>query len=239
MKQTQSKTSGKLWRDFLPVILLLAFFLFLFLFWNRVSWIASADVWRQTMADVFPQWFSRPYVMAPKNPALISGTPLIDDRPAIKSDKNAATSAAQKPRRDIITIPKIGVTAPIITAKTSNAEVIHGLLDSGVVLYPGSTPFGQTGQTALLGHSAPAGWPKIKYDWVFSRLDELKEGDMIVVTYDRETRYYKVVASQVIKPQEGMPSPTVPGNSLMLVTCWPPGQDLKRYTVEATIFGTK
>jgi LPXTG-site transpeptidase (sortase) family protein len=135
----------------------------------------------------------------------------------------------------MITIPKINITAPIITAQTDNADVIHGLLDSGVVLYPGSTPFGLTGQTVLLGHSAPTGWPKIKYDWVFSKISELKEGDMVVITYNYETRYYTVVSSRVVTPQEGVPESTVSGNSLMLVTCWPPGKDLKRFTVEATI----
>jgi len=135
----------------------------------------------------------------------------------------------------MLTIPGINITAPIITAKTDDAEVISGLLDSGVVLYPGSAPFGGSGQTVILGHSAPAGWPKIKYEWVFSKINELEKGDMVVVTYDNITRYYKVAGSQIVDPKTGVPAPTVEGNSLMLISCWPPGKNTKRIAVEAEL----
>jgi len=237
----------------LPAVLAAAILALVALFWGNVSWIVNADVWRQNLSDAFPQWFPRPYVMAARKPVIISGTPEIDNEPEIKSAgeqaeapqssssssasaASPATAAAEaKPRRDMVTIPKINITAPIITAQTDNNDVIHGLLDSGVVLYPGSAPFGKTGQTVLLGHSAPAGWPKIKYDWVFSKLNELAKGDMIVITYNNETRYYRVVKTRVVTPQEGLPESTVEGNSLMLVSCWPPGKDLKRIAVETTI----
>ena len=55
--------------------------------------------------------------------------------------------------------------------------------------------------------------------------------------YNFETRYYNVVKTRVVAPQAGVPDPTVMGNSLMLVSCWPPGKDLKRIAVEATISG--
>ncbi len=104
-----------------------------------------------------------------------------------------------------------------------------------MVLYPGSAPFGGSGQTVILGHSAPAGWPKIKYEWVFSKINELEKGDMVVVTYDNITRYYKVAGSQIVDPKTGVPAPTVEGNSLMLISCWPPGKNTKRIAVEAEL----
>lgn len=221
----------------MPLFLLLLFLGALALFWNNISWVVSPNVWRQYMSDAFPQAFPRPYVLAPKSPALISGTPKIDNKLEIKTSSAPSSESAKKPRRDMITIPKINITAPIITARTDNSEVIQGLLDSGVVLYPGSAAFGQTGQTVILGHSAPAGWPKIKYDWVFSKINELENGDMVVITYNYETRYYKVVGARVVAPEAGVPASTVSGNSLMLVSCWPPGKDLKRIAVEATMSG--
>jgi len=186
------------------------------------------------MSDAFPQYFPKPYIAVDKPTPRIEplGGPV-----EVVEPQNATTTPAipEKPRQDIINIPKISVSAPIITAKTTDNEVLHGLLDDGVVLYPGSTPFGQTGQTVILGHSAPTGWPKIKYDWVFSRVNELKAGDMIAITYNNETRYYQVVKTRIVTPQEGVPTSTVEGNSLMIVSCWPPGKDLKRIAVEATI----
>jgi LPXTG-site transpeptidase (sortase) family protein len=221
--------------------LLAAFFVSICLFWNNISWVANGDVWRQMLSDAFPRYFPKPYVLVKKtatNSPAVAGktasTTIPKPGAGVTTPATGTVPVAVKPREDIITIPKIGVSAPIVTAQTSNNDVIHGLLDSGVVLYPGSTPFGQTGQTVILGHSAPPGWPIIKYDWVFSRINELKAGDTVVITYNNETRYYKVVKTRIVAPQEGVPDPTVAGNSLMLVSCWPPGKDLKRITVEAT-----
>ncbi|MFA6376802.1 MAG: sortase [Candidatus Paceibacterota bacterium] len=222
-------------KPFLPLVALLVFYAVIALFWNNISWIVNGNVWRQQLSDFFPQLFPKSYVVAVKSPVIISGTPKIDNKLEIKGLATTTIQTTKKSRRDLITIPKINITAPIITAQTTDSNAIHSLLDSGVVLYPGSVGFGKTGQTVILGHSAPEGWPKIKYDWVFSKLEQLEIGDLVVVTYNYETRYYKVAASQVVTPQEGVPAPTVIGNSLMLVTCWPPGKDLKRLAVEATI----
>lgn len=224
------------------------------IFWGNISWIFSGDVWRQMLSDYFPEYFPKPYVMVEHkaeietadNPgdsgtiAENSGTdnnetPIENNASDGSSSGAEDLSTEEEKMQDLITIPKIGIVAPIVTAATSDSEVIHGLLDSGVVLYPGSAPFGDLGQTVILGHSAPTGWPKIKYDWVFSRLNELKSGDMVVVTYNNQTLYYSVVDIRVVAPQEGVPAPTVEGNSLALVSCWPPGKDLKRIVVESTI----
>ncbi|MFA6376136.1 MAG: sortase [Candidatus Paceibacterota bacterium] len=229
------KKSNKAKNDFVTfglAALLLVFFVLVAVFWNNISWIANGDVWRQHLSDAFPQLFPRPYVLVVKNHAIISKTNTAVSKTEIKAK---AAPIPTKPRRDMLTIPKINITAPIITAKTNNSDVVHGLLDSGVVLYPGSVAFGATGQTVILGHSAPVGWPKIKYDWIFSKLNELKKGDVVVVTYNYETRYYQVVNTRVVAPEYGVPASTVKGNSLMLVSCWPPGKDLSRIAVEATI----
>ncbi len=242
-KMVKEKTKKRITRSkaikrFLPLVLLLSVLTLIALFWANVSWIASGNVWRQILSDAFPRFFPRSYVMAVKSPVLISGTPEIDVRSEIRSGgQTAPRQSEQKPRRDMLTIPKINITAPIITAQTDDNEVITGLLDSGVVLYPGSAMFGNDGQTVILGHSAPAGWPKIKYDWVFSKINELEEGDMVVVTYNYITRYYKVAGSKVVDPKTGMPASTVSGNSLMLISCWPPGKDAKRIAVEAGLYG--
>lgn len=223
----------------MPLFLLLGFYLLFLLFWNNVSWIASPRVWQGYLSDTFPGVFPKPYVLATKTPSLISGTPTVDNELQIKSaasgNGGGISNQSDRPRRDMITIPKINITAPIITAATGDSEVVTNLLDSGVVLYPGSAPFGQTGQTVILGHSAPEGWPKIKYEWVFSKINELESGDMVVITYNFETRYYEVAGKSVVTPQSGVPKATVEGNSLMLVSCWPPGKDLKRIAVEAQI----
>jgi sortase (surface protein transpeptidase) len=38
-----------------------------------------------------------------------------------------------------------------------------------------------------------------------------------------------------VDPKTGVPAPTVEGNSLMLISCWPPGKNTKRIAVEAEL----
>lgn len=222
-----------------PGILLLLLVMMV-IFWGNISWLFNGDVWRQMLSDYLPQYFPKPYVLV-THETVIENVQGNDTGEAVKtggggeSGSESQPAQQQKPRRDILSIPKLGLVVPIVTAATTDTTVVHGLLDSGVVLYPGSAPFGTSGQTVILGHSAPTGWPMIKYDWVFSRLNELKEGDMVVVTYNNETRYYSVVTTRVVTKQDGVPEPTVAGNSLALVSCWPPGKDLNRIVVESTL----
>jgi len=157
-----------------------------------------------------------------------------------QSALNAAMSVPIEPapkavKADAIVISKIAVEAPIVTAKTIDSEKLHGLLDSGAVLYPDSAMFGNSGQTILLGHSAPANWPKIKHDTIFSRIVELVPGDKIVTVYQNRTYNYTVVDNQIIDKGANVPSIANADNSLVLLTCWPPGRDQKRVVVQAAL----
>jgi LPXTG-site transpeptidase (sortase) family protein len=85
-----------------------------------------------------------------------------------------------------------------------------------------------------LGHSAPAGWPKIKYDWVFSRLNELSDGDEIFVYFENKKYTYQFSKKIFLEKGEELPSLlTNSENILVLISCWPPGKDLRRIAVVA------
>ena len=149
-----------------------------------------------------------------------------------------ATPIATAPIRnvpDTITVPSINISAPIVTTLSTDVDAIHALLDTGVVLYPGSAAFGQMGETIILGHSAPPGWPKIKYDWVFSKVENLKPGDKIKITYSNKTYSYTVAKIKVLDKGQEVPSNIATANTLALVSCWPPGKDIQRIAVLAVI----
>jgi LPXTG-site transpeptidase (sortase) family protein len=146
---------------------------------------------------------------------------------------SAPATAPEAARSDMVIIPKIGVSAPIVTPQTNDTARLKKLLDSGAVIYPDSAGPGQTGQTILLGHSAPPGWPKIKHDTIFSRIAELSAGDKIIAVYNDKTYNYSVVNSQIIAKGGDISASAPTASSLVLVTCWPPGRDLKRLVVEA------
>ena len=136
-------------------------------------------------------------------------------------------------------VPKISISVPIVFATSTNNSVLHKQLDSGVVYYPGSVYPGQTGQIVILGHSAPLGWPHIKYDWAFTDLDKLEPGDNIFIDLNNKQYTYVVKQKMIIKrgadvPTEGLDADN---NILTLISCWPPGKDYQRIAVVSELVG--
>jgi len=138
-------------------------------------------------------------------------------------------------KQNILEIPKLEILAPIVFLQEKDSQLVYASLDFGVVHFPDSKLPGQIGQTIILGHSAPAGWPKIKYDWVFSRINELEQGDKIFIHYNNKKLTYTVNKKIFLERGEEIPENglTKNKNMLILISCWPPGKDLKRIAVEA------
>jgi LPXTG-site transpeptidase (sortase) family protein len=135
---------------------------------------------------------------------------------------------------DSIEIPKIEITAPLVFIDTDENNAFNEALKNGVVHYYKSAMPGETGNAIVLGHSAPSGWPKRYYEWVFSRLNELAIGDDIFVYYKNREYNYKVTAKYFLKPGEDVPNSDLTNSKYMLslISCWPPGQNVKRIIVQ-------
>ena len=138
---------------------------------------------------------------------------------------------------DSIEIPALDIFIPVIQAKSANIDILEQDLDQGVVIYPGSSLPGKSGQTVVLGHSAPLNWPRIKYDWAFSNIGDLILGDKVIFYFNGKQYKYRV--SQKIILQKGQDIPVEyndkNSNVLIMISCWPPGQDYKRIAVRAEI----
>ena len=139
-------------------------------------------------------------------------------------------------KENSLEINEFGITAPLVFSESKEIPVLTKALERGVAVYPGSATPGHSGQIIVLGHSAPAGWPKIKYEWVFSRLGELLPGDEILLNF--EYRQYRYLITKKIFLDKGEEIPSQDGQTeqfLYLVTCWPPGRDLRRLAIEAKL----
>lgn len=132
---------------------------------------------------------------------------------------------------DSIEIPKIQIAAPLVFIETYEKSAFGEALDRGVVHYPESSLPGEAGQAIFLGHSAPLGWPKIKYDWVFSDLNDLVAGDEIDIYFQNQKYVYFVQKKVILDKGEDLPGNLADG--LVLLTCWPPGADQRRMAVIA------
>lgn len=146
------------------------------------------------------------------------------------------STAPRAGQTDIIMIPEINITTPLVTPLPgTDAIKLKQMLDDGAVIYPDSSPFGAAGQTIVLGHSAPPGWPEIKHDTIFSRIAELSFGSKIIAVHNDKTYTYSAVENRIIEKGGDIPKLARTENVLVLVTCWPPGRDLKRMVVQADL----
>ncbi len=141
-------------------------------------------------------------------------------------------------QENIIKIPKLKIKAPILSAGKENKQSFQNLLEKGVLHYPTSALPGQKGVTVILGHSAPPGWPKINYDWVFSNLKELEKGDRIYIYFNHRRFTYQIEDKFFLERGEEVPQLNGLTNSkseLVLLSCWPPGKSQKRIAIKAIL----
>ena len=202
---------------------------FLVFNWNDVSWIFNYRVVHAMVNDFF-----NPY-------------PSIEDS-EIKAffypNRNASGGQPAKEfetaftdRKSALEIPAIGLDVPVVFSDSADKNAVTKDLDSGVVYYPGSVLPGKEGQIVILGHSAPPGWPKIKYDWAFNDLDKLNPGDIVFIDLNNRQYAYRVKKSIIIDRGGDIPNDAISpnANTLILITCWPPGKDNKRMVVIAEL----
>jgi LPXTG-site transpeptidase (sortase) family protein len=194
---------------------------FLIINWNTISWVFNYRALQRYLSVTLEK----------KEEA--TSTNFMET--ATGSMENNNTQNLLKPNS--IEISKIGISAPLITDKNLSDSEVYKALDNGVVYYPDSALPGETGQTIILGHSAPANWPKIKYDWVFSNINNLQAGDEISVYFNNEKFEYSVTRKIFLERGEEIPKDGLANskNVLILISCWPPGKDYKRIAVEAVI----
>ena len=139
-----------------------------------------------------------------------------------------------------LTIPSLGISAPIVFESTTNEAKIYKQLEKGVVHYAGTPIPGQPGTAIILGHSSVYPWYKGKYGHIFSSLSKLKNGDIIQIKKDGTLLSYKVSHSIIFSPNatddyelRGMEITN--GSSIVLMTCWPNGTNAKRIAVRADL----
>jgi LPXTG-site transpeptidase (sortase) family protein len=218
-------------KGILKVVVLVYFASFFVINWNNVSWIFNYKEVSGLISDFF-----NPF---PSIDASTIKAGYFTTKPTVKTIAQSESNSLWTPTNKInsLDIPGISVTAPIVFSTSTDKSLLSKDLEKGVVYYPGSVKPGQAGQIVILGHSAPLGWPKVKYDWIFSDINNLSIGDAIYISLNNKQYKYTVKQKIVIARGVEIPSSNFPANSsvLTLISCWPPGKDYQRITVTATI----
>ncbi len=204
---------------------------FMLINWSDVSWIFNYKVIFGLADDFFT-----PYPSI--NASFLSGNNQYQfQKELIENQNNNKIEAIYTNKEDSLEIPAIGIFTPIVFSKNTDKNSMAKDLDKGVAYYPGSVLPGQKGQIIILGHSAPLNWPKIKYDWVFSDINNLKPGNEVIINLENRQYVYIVENKAIVKKGEEITlGPSAENfNNLILVSCWPPGKDIQRIAVFSSL----
>ncbi len=160
------------------------------------------------------------------------------DIAGVKTAAQPASAAAQlQMQPNLLSIPSLGILAPIVYAREPDETSFQAALLNGVAHYPGTADPGQFGNCYIFGHSSDFIWSKGHYKTVFALLPHIKIGDEITISDSQGQPYIYIVQSTAIalptelKYLQQDDSKKV----LTLQTSWPVGTALERYVVIAEI----
>lgn len=133
-----------------------------------------------------------------------------------------------------ISIPKIEVNAPMMmNIDGNNQEEYLRSLQRGVAHLKGTEIPGQIGNVFVFGHSSYLFYDPGEYKTIFRKLDDLENGDEIIVRSDLYEYKYKIFDKKIINPDEVEVTKDVLNGkeTITLMTCNPPGTTFKRLIV--------
>jgi len=139
-------------------------------------------------------------------------------------------------------IPKIDKNIPIIDTDPESLmgadwksleQTFQEDLRDGVVHYPGTAEPGDSGNVFITGHSSYYIWDSGRYKDVFARLNQLEEGDDIVIYYDQQKYHYVVREKKEVQNDDISVLEQGDENILTLMTCSPVGTNFRRLVVIA------
>jgi sortase A len=125
-----------------------------------------------------------------------------------------------------IQIPGINVDAPVVQGDGWEQ------LKKGVGQYVGSADPGQPGNMVLSAHNDV-------YGEIFRHLDELKQGDKIIIYTPQHSFTYLITDIQIVNPTDVEVMASTPDPTVTLISCYPYMVDNKRIIVQASLQGSQ
>jgi sortase A len=143
-------------------------------------------------------------------------------------------SAKVKETTPTLMIPAISVQAPVIFEPSVDDNKVQLALQRGVLHYGTTANPGQIGNVVIFGHSSGLPWSSGDYKYVFTRLDKVRLGDLILLDYQGKRYIYKITAHEVIVPTNlSVLNQHSAKPVLTLITCTPAGSNKYRLVVHA------
>lgn len=134
-----------------------------------------------------------------------------------------------------IIIPKIQANARIIAnVNPYDSRAYQVALTKGVAHAKDSALPGQNGNIFLFSHSSVNFYEANRYNSVFYLLTKLEKGDEIILYYHKNKFEYSVTDKKIVEPADvSYLAKGTLGDTVTLMTCWPPGTTFRRLVVLA------
>ena len=132
-----------------------------------------------------------------------------------------------------VVVPAIGLDTAIENPKSTNIQVLDEALLKGAVRYPRSAMLGENATMYLFGHQS--GLPVVKNQAfkAFNGIQNLKEGDEVVVYSNTAAYTYRVRLVELVDAGTALIPLDSGKRELTLSTCNSFGQKSERYVVNA------
>jgi LPXTG-site transpeptidase (sortase) family protein len=136
-----------------------------------------------------------------------------------------------------ILIPKIGANASIILQVDPNdSKIYQRALTKGVAHAQGTALPGSEGNSFIFSHSSGNILDANRYNSIFYLLHKLIIGDEIWIYVNGTKFVYTVDMTKIVEPTDtSYLNPRSLRRQITLMTCWPPGTNLERLIVKATV----
>lgn len=158
--------------------------------------------------------------------------------PPVQSPTALPPTVNEKGEPNQLSIPSLGIKAPIVYAQEANEKVFQAALTNGVAHYPGTAAIGQAGNAYIFGHSSDFVFSKGHYKTVFALLPKIKIGDEVMVSDHAGQIYtYRIFETTVVAPTDiHYLSQDTGGKAILTVqTSYPVGTALKRFLARAEL----
>ncbi len=155
---------------------------------------------------------------------------------AIASTSVAVSNVPELPTK--ISIPAIGLSAPIANPDTTDVAILDGELLKGAVRYPTSAKLGETGNVVIFGHSS---YLPVVYNQAYKTFDgiqKLAAGDIVTVYSSTAAYSYSVQSVTKESANDAAIPLSVDGKELTLSTCDSFGAKTDRFVVVANFVGS-
>lgn len=147
-------------------------------------------------------------------------------------DPSISQTVSPEPR---LIIPKLNIDVPVAFG-ISTSEV-DAAMNQGVAQFsiPGANAMpGQIGNLVISGHSAGDIYSNNQYQFIFSGLERLEDGDLIYVNYESVRYTYQMTRREVVEPTNvGALIYETNKPMLTLITCTPLGTSRYRLLITA------